>query len=582
MIKTVGKGKKVRRRRRKKAKRVNGEVILSEQEIIEYMNTHICRHHMGFYRARVRGDIHCSIICKQITDLEKTGHVFTSALVDRFIEYINKPHVSYYYSCFYHYSKDIKEVINSMSLTCVFSANHIKALVKFLRNTGNFLMDIIRRQIKQHKIQFTDTSAIDILKLAKTFDFRKMIMENTPITPLLLNYLINNDYKCVTKEMIKDNICVLNADVLCNLCKKLPASEEIIIMIISASKDIKIDNECLKIVCRHCSVEAIRFILDYKIIPNKDIFNALCLNRNKFHTKIEDLIQYGFIPDYTDVAYALNHTLYIPDIERFNIQADKKLLEICWKNNMYPPYKFDCIKPEMIEFEKLCANKYIYLLRQFINKHNIIPDTKCMENACNHVKNLEALKLLVKHGGKITSQCIKNNMSYVNLNSTSSYIINTYIENNNKEINDLKKKIIELEEKVKQSESNNIEINKSILNSRRDNDIDSESKVEYVVKKKEILYITDDMIKKSVKQKRRKKKIPKKYMKCFGLVKPLAINKMTFIELRKDFIDRIVKENLYDNSLINLPPDMRCIINLPKTGYIELANLDRLITLFYN
>ena len=60
--------------------------------------------------------------------------------------------------------------------------------------------------------------------------------------------------------------------------------------------------------------------------------------------KMELLINNGYVPDYDDVYYGIKHKIEIPDISRFNIKLDKKMLDLCQQLNFYPvTYTFDCI-----------------------------------------------------------------------------------------------------------------------------------------------------------------------------------------------------------------------------------------------
>jgi hypothetical protein len=213
-------------------------------------------------------------------------------------------------------------------------------------------------------------------------------------------------------------------------------------------KGYQIDSHCLVIACHAGSMDDIKFVLDYKILPQRDHFNALLKNKYGFKNKYRLLAEYGYRANREDVINAIKNGLYIPDIEKIGVTADKEILDFCCVYNVVPDYRFDCISQEMFKLYGMCRGVAYRSTEKYIKRHKLKPDNICMENCAKTRSNIRLLMVLLKEGGKVNLQCIINNAKTLCRNKTLMKLIKEY-----KKIDDSKnKKIKDLETRVKKLE----------------------------------------------------------------------------------------------------------------------------------
>ena len=164
--------------------------------------------------------------------------------------------------------------------------------------------------------------------------------------------------------------------------------------------------------------------------------------------KMEILIHYGYKPDYKDLYFGAQYKAEIPNISRFNIKLDQKLLDKCWDYDFYPKYNFKLVSNEMLQLQQMCDSRAKVKIRNYIKKHDLKPDRKCMENACKYKNNKEVLDVLVSKGGKYTIKCIENCASQFKANNTLMTIIREFKKHHEENIKRIEK-MEELEEKVR-------------------------------------------------------------------------------------------------------------------------------------
>lgn len=304
--------------------------------------------------------------------------------------------------------------------------------------------------------------------------------------------------------------------------------------------------------------------------------------------KINQLIDKGYKPTYQDVCNAAKHCIEISDIEKYGIVADDKLLKLCWKYNFYPNYNFGNIDQRTIQLQKLCMKKQKPKIDTFLKKNDIVPDRKVMENACNFKNNKATVDMLVKKGGVISFECLKNcaqHSSTGNLMDILSYFekqhkdwvasLNDSIDNKNKVAAKAK------EDKVKEDKVKEDKVKKEPSKLKKRKTV--KKKVELIDEVDEgdenaILSINSDEIKKEIDL-RKKLKTPKLYSEYFKD----TTKKMSFTELRKELICKITKNKWLseDNKkLIKLPNDLLKSLGLQK-GLVKFDDFDSLVKLFY-
>lgn len=632
----------------------------------------------------------CTRACNYIKERIEEGYKFSDEILSFFFKELYTGKQETYYErekCIY---KDPQNISNTLSL--IFSTHdlsshmiqeHLDILIKFmLKETNSYdhcikilanigydfsekLELIIESRFKGSKDSSQDE------KLATTV---MEMLDQIEITPEALLQLCNCRHTALcnkTASIVDKYAGALGEAHLEQACYVLPYSNQLVMSILS--RKIKMTDTCLNIVCQYAPAESLDLILSItrspitktqfqKVIDSKDWSgnsqsnyyyyrrnnsNYISYNNDnsqeKVGPKMEALIKHGYKPDYDDVVYAVSRKIEIPGVERFGITLDKELLEKCWDHDFYPQgYKFDCIDPKMIELQKLCSSRAKVQIGKLLKQHKLTPDRKCMENSCNFANNQVVLDLLIKSGGKLSYKCIRNCANQLKSNQMLIHIIDEYEKTHNKELEELKTKIEELEKKIqfggivleqkgdktpkkiteKKSDTQKIEEETKKNNHDEDadkednddmngdeNDSENEKKakdgekknpahelieidqiddmedgiLEEIAQSNKIVNIDESRLNKIPKQKRIKGKIPKKYAEYFELSEKERTQKMSFIDLKKDLIDRIRLNKWYDQDdqqLIKLPHTLSHTLKI-KDGYIKFGEIEKLLGLFY-
>lgn len=243
------------------------------------------------------------------------------------------------------------------------------------------------------------------------------------------------------------------------LCDNLPLNRDILYSL--EGRGMKILPKHVNLICK-CSAEAMEFIFQHTGLPVTEKYFRTVVKYDYNDTKIEILIKYGYVPTYDDVSFAVKYRVEIPNIERFAIVVDKKVLELCRKYNFYPKkYKFNDVSKEMLELEQLCLTRRLKVINSFVKKHNLVPDTKCMENASCYQSN-PVFGCLISYGGVVNLQCVKNCANEFRNNELLLTIIDEFNKVYNMEIESYKKEIMARGDKVKELEEKLEKIEKKI------------------------------------------------------------------------------------------------------------------------
>jgi hypothetical protein len=456
-----------------------------------------------------------------------------------------------------------------------------------------------------------------------------LLFEFTNIPNNTTTFLATYGLTCVRHYYFNNKLAqLLEKSDLCNdtdentwllLFKYLPYTMPIITMLMA--KGWIISSKCIEHCCKYTSVADIFKILELsnRIPITKEHFNAVITAQSSkvasyyyrsaddfaesgsgyTPQKLELLITHGYKITYDDIVTSIKYKIVIPDIDRFGIVADKALLDMCYNNNFYPPYKFEGVDLNMITLQKLCLEGHIAPIRQFLNSHKtLVPDGICMRNICRNKRSVNILALLDKHNPIYTTECIKACSTYSH-NPVLDHVIVKYTEAYTKEIAQYKATIKELEaaleaagiskqpakpnEITKDSvpiEANPVEVNSdSSFNEFNDDDINEMiDSCKTVEEETTILDIVENTVG-IPKQKGRTMKLPKLYSSYFK-----TTTKMSFMDIKKDFINKIREKGWYNaknKALIELPKDLKTVLSLPTTGLIKFEDLDKLITHFY-
>ncbi|CAH6421175.1 Hypothetical protein KVN_LOCUS172 [uncultured virus] len=332
-----------------------------------------------------------------------------------------------------------------------------------------------------------------------------------------------------------------------------------------------IDN--LKKACSKCNLNLIKKILNYKISPNEECFNAIFQNINYFnnyinikHTreKIAEIIDLlkcnGYEITYDNILTAISKGYYVNNIDKLNIKFDETLMQICSKYSYYP-YDYLNIKPSISCLEIECVKQgNIKNIKKLIS-YGLKPNIECLRNACKNPSNKQVISYLVSnHKLKPDYICLKYFALAIH-NPIFTYLLENFNEISNTQFVDDENK----DEKI-------IDITKEEKNIVQDSELTiDEIKIEN--NEKEIIIFPEI---KSTKNKR------VKYLIKEGIREILKTKsrKINFYDLRKSIIDYINKNKLYDETdkkYIKTDNILFEKLDISKNKYFNFKNLDIII-----
>ena len=429
-----------------------------------------CVHHNAYYNQQGKK------ICSDVANLIIKNNGCSKQNYSKFIDYIIKESTDYYgrtnTSCCLKNCNEIKNSVQFIFKSYFPSANQFYKLLKY-PDLDSCYISLEDQNFKYYKHDYIKVFVQIINEMENVLRKPELIThmaKHIESNEENLNVMIeckNEPFAEFTSQLIDKYEGSLDDNMITIACRSLPHSKSIINSLMN--RGMKLDSQHLEIVCSSGDAKSIEFILAVSKMPVKPIhFKKLIESQKKkpknqryywknlpdeyeslcTPEKIDILIKHGYKIDYSDVELSITNKQIIPNIEKFNIVLDKKLLKRCWANNFYPPYKFNCIDQEMVELQKICSDHNLSNIRSFINKYKLVPDEKCMDNASKLKSNHKTLELLVSKGGVVDLKCIENSAKLVKSNTALLYLIKEFKTNNDKEIQTYKDKIKELEESI--------------------------------------------------------------------------------------------------------------------------------------
>jgi hypothetical protein len=336
----------------------------------------------------------------------------------------------------------------------------------------------------------------------------------------------------------------------------------------------KIDSKCLEIACKHCDIECIKMVLNYKIpITNKhfeNLLNSKELYFKKYNwdnivkpryrrgystEKMELLFKFGYVPTIEDIKLSITNRSYLPNISRFDLKLDSSILQLCHEYNFYPDFNFDIKDKNLITLQKYCQNRNLKTISSYIEQYNIKPDQTCIQNATRRKLSYPIIKYLIDKGCYIDHKCINNIVS----NNVKCRNIHHILASYNNFINNKPK----YEAPPISTEEDSFELHSFNDKDELFDEVMDLPNNQYVINK------------------RKKQDVPDKYRSQFNIPN----KRISFLDLKKDFLKRI-KDNQWltgsNNEFIDIPCEIRTKLNLNLEGFIKFSHLDRLLQLFYS
>lgn len=645
--------------------------VINENRILKLLETQ-CQHNYNYHYNQVNHNI-CVQICELFKECHEKNMIFLDSTYEKFITYITQDKG-------YYYVKNCSTENPGELPVCV-----KKILTYYLPQVYSFkqlliydIYDFCYEALGQNKVFNNQYNKQYIECIVERLDinyrpseyraFNYVNNTNPEFINQFLKYIkIDEETLCVLckckNALVADIISThiekyngkLNPICLEQACYALPYSKNLIQSLLN--QGLKLNDKHLNIVCQYGNNESFEFILmngrmpinksHYKLLidssvpksnsEKEDYYTYRSLIRKHGNSyayksmytpeKMELLIKYGYTLDYDDIIYSIKNRKEIPEIERFNIHLDQKLLDLCWDYNFYPTYKFNCINAQMIELQKLCTEINLPNIRTFITKNNIIPDSKCLENA-SKFKHNKAVEYLIEKKGKVTLKCVKNCAATFTKSGMLTLLLNEFEKNYKEEIETYKKRIEELEanqkinkeekeitpqnassEKIIGSETikpkkKNIKLpDNIIIDEESESDIPKPKKPKKIGKQKKKnlklpdniiideesepeqlntdLPIDDDEVM-TIQKKYKTKSIPTKQM--ISILELDKNKKVSYSDVKKSLLSKIREESWLDETdknLIKLPLDVKQKINIESNDVIKFNDIDKLVCVFY-
>ena len=646
--------------------------IVDEKQILNHLKQE-CTHRNTYSYNRI-ASTGCVTACQLIIQGISGGQKFSEDLISTFIKRTIEPaHTSHYYrqyTCVAKIPKIIENAICNLVQTSIPSDDNLlkilssSALDKCFHNLVN---------LNPNFNKFSDKFIKDAI--SNRFEHSCSTKDEAELIDAIFNNCdmasnLSDVVKCRNKTMntkmaqfIDKYDGELIQEMMYSTCKSLPYTKDIFRILVS--RNLQFDDKALDIVCEFCDDDSLKFVLDEsRFMPKRRHFKKLTVSKiyvddktynqrkdNYYYyrntivsrydnggynmNRMEIFISYGYKPDYEDVYFGTTNKAEIPNISRFNIKPDKKLLERCWDYDFYPGYKFDCINKDMVELQKTCKTRQKSGISKILSGNkDIVPDRKCMENACTFKNNKPILELLEKKGGKYTVKCIENCAKEFKANDTLLRIISKFKTQHDAEVKEYQDKIKQLEngvvknedglttvtnnnedelitvtdesddipsqqmESLDASDDENEESDEELITVEASNKADTKTKVKSLddnLNDEDIDELLDDLGEDNEPQcvdfskyklnkpsnLRAKADIPDSYRIHFKKKKG---DKMSFINLKKEFLDKIKKNKWYmdgNQQYVDLPKTLRKRLKLDDTSYVSFNDLDSLMYLFY-
>lgn len=595
----------------------------------------------------------CTEMFQDIVDCYSDGHTLKPETINAYFEYVvnkskyavNNHYYGYYaqYKCFRKNQDIVAQTMMILFRYYIPSREMFASLItipaydkcyKILNENPDFTglsedwLKIVVEKRLQYSLDGTDETEL-INFIFKNIEF-------TAEEILLLSECCNTLLAGKLAGIISKFAGNFTNEYMFKACLALPYSKTAVQALIM--RGIKITTEHLTIVCSKCNIYAIDFILQTTRLPvTKDNYKALVTSqtynktniddqnyyyqKNKQHLsswikgysmeKMELLIKYGYKPDYDDVLYAINNSVELPGIERFNINLDKKLLEACWNNDFYPTYPWKCIEPEMIELQKACTSRRGKLIKSLIQSNKLVPDRKCMENAACFISNQPIYNDLVTVGGKPTYKCIKNCAKLLKNTHYLLMLIDDFEKIYNDETKQYKDKITKLEDdivKLGGKVEKEVTDDKIVIEEKAEVKAEEQVKQEVVkkavkkivkktVKKKNIIVVEEEdeedeenegttdlpidtiKVQELQKQYRIKSDPPQKLVKIFNIDKK---KQLSYTDIKKYLLEKIRTDKWIDESskeIIKIPDNVKKNLNI-KGSTVHFSDIDKLVCMF--
>lgn len=582
-------------------------------ELLFKKNEYLCNHvHINKYYT---GDFICDTIVDLMTNMIDNNMIISESNIEEFYAVISYRSHNSAPCCIQYDTIKLIEFTNKLftyqlpslnTLTFLFPYSIFDSCIMCIKENKNF------STCSNKYIDFIIENKLSEKYNSKDILLCEFVMENIIPSPTNLLQLL----KC-SNNFVMENLITLIENFDGDLselnfmeiaCEGLPYTKDTIIALLHKNCQVSEDN--FKAVCKKGDIESMKFILEisrititsehFKILLNMmRKKNAYGYKKSRYDDsdsdsydyehnmmKIELFFQHGFVPTRDDIKLSIMNSIEINNIDRFEIDMDREMLELCRQYGFYPKYNFSCISAEMLQLQKACKIKDISVIKKLIKEHNLVPDSVCMENVSYYKEN-NILEYLVSCGGKVTLRCINKRLSNYRHSAYVTTLIDHFEEENTRIIKEYEDRITELERQL--SEKNNSQVtqvaqvkqSKQIKQTKQTKQIENTPKYNIIN-----VNVTDENMT-EYKQKYKNKRVPhKNFIELFAVIKT---HKVSPIEFKKLLIEKIQNESWiceYNKTLICIPLKYRNYFGLPNdvkniNDVVSFNDIDKLIYLFY-
>lgn len=148
-----------------------------------------------------------------------------------------------------------------------------------------------------------------------------------------------------------------------------------------------------------------------RFVPTADHMKAIISGYTDPHETMEwvnALYYCGYKPTTEDVIFGIGYRKTLPGIDRFGIEATSEIIRECEQKGFWPDYPFEDKEWNLSQLRYLCKTMGVSTIREFIEKKKVIPDHKCMENACNVKNNTSVYNYLRSVGTPVSRKALEN------------------------------------------------------------------------------------------------------------------------------------------------------------------------------
>lgn len=254
------------------------------------------------------------------------------------------------------------------------------------------LIELYNENIFKEMSHITPNELLDIIKMDTTWGPKTL----TELLNKLTIYITNNENLTMVININDKNI----DDIFKLSCEK--KYKQIIDFFMNLG--FQPNNDHMVCACiRSLHASALALLYNAKLFVNRECFYKYIdtyiqyYQDNEIDYDLETMISFGLQFDLECLEYTLEHNLIVKDLEKFGIQYDDNLYELCCKLNKFPrPYMKklnEIMGTNTIMLRNIFKSSSCKTIDRYIKLNNLVPDKYCFKNALKY--NSEAIDIVI-------------------------------------------------------------------------------------------------------------------------------------------------------------------------------------------